>query len=294
MICMRLITFCLILLPLSILSQNETEILRQLYDKQTLTFMYDGVMQDAEIKPIGTSIFKQDSFIAKLKTVPTAYASYKKANWKVIGAVGTEGVALSTLMIGLGTINVSNTPRLRNFTYTSIAIGTSFTALTYSLLHKGNTHYYHALWQYNKAAILRGYSDSLQREKISDLYDNKTILLTGTGFVQNGIYHKRGLYNQKMTSLFADNILATRHLKKSKRAAFLYKPFQKIGLLGAVYGLGQILTVEYHTKSQMKTGLYAMIIGGTFGLISIPLQAQADDHLAKAVWFYNRESLTGH
>jgi hypothetical protein len=291
---MRFIVFYFFMGTLPIFAQTEVDTLRQLYDRQTLMLLNEGYMQDAEIKPIGASMFKQDPFTTRLKTVPAAYAAYKKANVKMISVVGILTVEMPALMIGLGTINISNaTPKARNFTYGALGIGASLAILNHRVMKQGETQYFNAIWLYNRAVILRGYADSLQREKIGDLYDKKTIRLIGSGFVQNGVFYKRGVYNQKMTAIFADNVLASRHLKQSKRAALLYKPAQSLGFLGAMYGLGHFLTAEYHTRSQLKTGLYAMLIGGGLGLISIPLQAKADDHLQKAVWFYNREALTG-
>lgn len=132
----------------------------------------------------------------------------------------------------------------------------------------------------------------MQKEKIGDLYDKKTIRLTGTGFVQNGIYHKRGFYNQKITSLFAENKLASRHLNRSKKASLVYKPLKNIGLVATIYGLGNLLTFDLRTKNQLKTGFSVMLIGTACTIAAIPLRTQADDHLAKAVWFYNRDILT--
>jgi hypothetical protein len=288
---MRLILLCL-LLPLSIFAQNEKDTLRQLYDKHTLTYIGEGVMQNAELQPTNTKLFKDDLFLTQLKTVPDAYTAYKKSIRKIYIGVGALSPAMAYSMMGLGTLNVSNTPQLRNLTYTFLGLGAAFSVLTISNIHKSHTHYYHALWLYNRAAILRGYPDDLQKEKVGNLYDKTTIRLTGTGFIQNGVYNNRGWYNQKMTTFFANNVLASRHLARSKRAAFFCKPLQKIGLFGSMYGLGHTLTYEYHTPKQLKTAGYALLIGGALGIISIPLQMKSEEHLGKAVWFYNRDILT--
>jgi hypothetical protein len=288
---MRQIIFFL-MLPLSIFAQNAADTLRQLYDKHTVMVLAEGTMQNAQITPQPTAFFKKDPLMTQLKTVPEAYKSYKKANWNTAGGIGVLSVAMPALMIGLGTLDISKTPSTKTFTYASIGIGTSLSVLSYSILHKGETHYFNALWQYNRAAILRGYPDTLMKEKIGDLYDKKTIRLTGTGFIQNGSYKKRGFYNQHLTPIFADNVLSDRHLKKSKRAAFFYKPAEQIGFFALMYGLGQVLTFDYpHTKTHNRNSLYIMLVGTALTSISIPLRAQTEDHLEKAVWFYNRDIL---
>jgi hypothetical protein len=284
------IVFLLSYLPLSIVAQNSfRDSLRLHYDRSTIISLQEGIIQNAELKPQTISL-KKDPLLSRLKTVPEAHQHYRQGLWNSIGAAGLMVPAFSALLIGVGTLDLSVTPAQKRFTGISLGIGIGASVLIVPMVQKSETHLHQAVWLYNRAAILRGMTDSLSRQKAADLYDTRTLCLTGKGFIQNGKTYKRVFFNQKLKPLFADNALAKGALRRSIATSRLSKPLFWLSTAAMLYGSSQLLTAESRTRNELRRGL--LLGAGGFLVntcIALPLNNRAQDNLAKAVWFYNRE-----
>jgi len=138
-----------------------------------------------------------------------------------------------------------------------------------------------------------------QEDRSSDLlntYDRDTIYLyhdfTGNWFVKNGLIMPLGRFGSKLQKEVSGSDYAIDEMIKAKRYSKIGMAIDLIATTIAVTGtVLEILDVKY----SHKRGVYVSIVISSviLGTVSKGFKQAAVAGMSKAVWFYNRDVISG-
>ena len=269
-------------------AQLQLDTLRHIYEQNTLLLTSKGVMENGVIqqkKPFG-----KDPLLSRLKTEPVAYKTFNKGFKQVFGGIGLSMGGVVLVGIAPVSFRFSENDGQKAISVGFGVVGAGLIALGVRKGNKASANMTRGVWAYNRAAILRGLPDSTYRQQAADWYDQKTVLLSGTGFVQNGIWQKRGFADAPLKEVFKSNTLALSNLEKSYQLKKRGTVLAWLGNAVEFAGLAQIFAAK--NRTDLRTGwgvLLSVYLFSTF--VGQPMLVQSSDHLNRAVWFYNRDSM---
>ena len=267
------------------LNQSST---RLLYEQNTLLITSIGVMENGVLlrkKPFG-----KDPFVEKLKTEPTAYNLFKK---------GRNQLIFGLIEASFGGGMVGTVPNLLKFAENDVqrgiswgfgGVGVGLVYLSNRTFQKATKNISDAIWFYNRAAILRGVADSTTKHEIEHWYDTKTIRLISKGYIQNCQFVKRDYYDKKLATVMQTNNIAFDNLNKGSKLLRTSRVLSWSTIAISTFGLVQMATAD--NRNQYKRGqiITGFGLGFAFFVIS-PINRKAANHINRAVWFYNRDSM---